>query len=507
MHMLRLLLTATLCCCTAAASAVPPSALDLPQIGEPADNTLTPMQEKQLGSRVMAQLYQAGYILEDPELSTYISTLGWKLASHSKTQAPELTFFVVNDPRVNAFAMPGGFVGFNAGLLLAADNESEVAGVMGHELAHVTQRHIARTAEDTEVATIATWLAVLAAIIAGSADPDVVIGALSAGQALNYQRQVGYTRAHEQEADRIGIQTMAAAGFDPEGMAAFFQKLGQQARLYGTGLPEILRTHPLSTNRVAEARTRAEEMPPVHPEPSLEFELMRARARVLTIDRPTQAVDYFGRQISGGRDSAANRYGMALALNAQAKVGDALDALAPAARQYPQQANIQLLDGQLHMEAGKVQAGLEILERTLQRYPRYAPAILGYAEGLMNAGQPEQARQLLISREPALGTQFKTHKLLAEAARETGNLAEASFQMANFLYLRGEAGQALAQLDAGLRIPDIDPQERARLVAKRKEIRGSLPDQWRPAQPGRMAGLRSSADAATWPDHNPLPND
>ncbi|MEQ1438178.1 M48 family metalloprotease [Fontimonas sp. SYSU GA230001] len=463
-----------------AALAVPPSALDLPQIGEPADNTLSPTQEKQLGSRVMAQLYAGGYILEDPEITDYISTMGWKLAAASSTAPPPLTFFVVNDRRINAFALPGGFIGFNAGLLLAADHESEVAGVMGHELAHVTQRHIARTAEDTEVANVATWLAVIAAIIAGSADPDVVIGALSLGQTLSYQRQVSYTRAHEQEADRIGILTMSKAGYDPDSMASFFQKLEQQSRLYGGGIPEILRTHPLNTNRVAEARARAAEMPAVKRVDPVEFGLMRARTRVLSAERPSIAVDHFAGKLGAGQDDAEIRYGLALALAELGQYARAKDTLDPLVEKYPKQVNVQLLAGQLQMWTGDSAGGLATLERMIRLYPRYAPAILAYAEGLMAARRPEDARQVLLSHEQALGVQLQTYSLLAQAARESGNMAEASYQMASYLFLRGDAGNALAQLDAGLRLPDLDAKQRARLLAKRKEVRDSLPSNWRP---------------------------
>jgi predicted Zn-dependent protease len=461
---------------------LPPSAIDLPNIGEPADNTLSPMQEKELGQRVMGQLYRGGYILEDPELTDYISTMGWKLAANSATRAPELTFFMVKDNRINAFAMPGGYIGFNTGLLMVADTESEVAGVMGHELAHVTQRHLARTAEDTEVANIATWLGVIAAIIAGSADPDVVMGALSLGQAMSYQRQVSYTRAHEHEADRIGIQTMAKAGYDPQGMAGFFQKLGQQSRLYGSGLPEILRTHPLTTNRVAEARARADEMPKVEVEDPAEFGFMRARARVLAADRPSIAVNNFGANIAAGRNGDDNLYGLALALAETGQVERALEIMQTLDRRHPTQANVQLLKGRLQVLSGHHEAALATLERSLQRYPRYAPAILGYAEGLMAAGRPEDARQVLLAREQALGTQLQTFNLLAQAARESGNMAEASYQMANFLHRRGDAGLALAQLDAGLRLPDLEEKQRARLLAKRREVRNDLPDNWRPLE-------------------------
>lgn len=479
---------------SSAALADPPSALDLPQIGEPADNTLSPMQEKQLGARVVAQLYQGGYILDDPELTDYLATMGWKLAASSATTPPPLTFFVVKDPRINAFALPGGYIGFNAGLLLAADTESEVAGVMGHELAHVTQRHIARTAEDTEVANVATWLAVIAAIIAGSADPDVVIGALSLGQAMSYQRQVSYTRAHEQEADRIGIQTMARAGYDPRGMVSFFQKLEQQSRLYGSGLPEILRTHPLNTNRVAEARARADEIPTVERTDPIEFSLMKARARVLSADRPSLAVDEYGAKLAIGRDTAENRYGLALALAQLGESRRALETLAPLTESHPRQANIQLLAGRLQMQTGARDEGLKTLARMVHLYPRYAPAVLGYAEGLMMAQRPEEARQILLSHEPALGVQLQTYNLLAQAARETGNMAEASYQMATFLFLRGDAGNALAQLDAGLRLPDLDDKQRARLLAKRKEVRDSLPDNWRsPYERGRASAAAITA--------------
>ncbi len=477
---LTLLLAALTVVVAAASRAEIPAAVDLPQIGEPADNTMSPAQETLLGGRVVAQLYRVGYLLEDPELIDYMTTIGWKLAAASRTRPPDLSFFVVQDARINAFALPGGYIAFNAGLLLAASSESEIAGVMGHELAHVTQRHIARTAEDSEVANVATWLAVIAAIIAGSADPDIVIGALSVGQALSYQRQVSYTRAHEQEADRVGIQTMARAGYDPRGMSAFFQKLEQQARLYGSGLPEILRTHPLTTNRIAEARSRAAELPQVDRKDGIEFELMQARARVLSVDRPSEAIDFFANEVAAGRESAGNRYGLALALSRIGQGERALKVLQPLAAAEPRQANIQLLLGQLQLLNRDTEAALATYARTLRMHPSYAPAILGQASALMASGKPDAAREVLLTHEQTQGTQLETYNLLAQAARESGNLAEASYQMASFLLLRGDAGNALAQLDAGLRLENLSTHDRSRLLAKRKEARDSLPQNWRP---------------------------
>lgn len=457
------------------------SSIDLPQMGEPADNSLSPAQELQIGQKVMAELYANDYVLDDPEIEDYITAMGWKLAAHSSTPPPPLTFFAVADPRINAFALPGGFIGINVGLITAASNESEMAGVLGHEMAHVTQRHIARGEEDTKVANLATWAGVLAAVIAGSVgNPDLIVGALAAGTSINQQRQVNYTRAHEQEADRIGIQTMAAAGFNPDGMASFFGKLEQQSRLYGSRVPEFLLTHPLNTTRMAEARARAAALPKGTHKDSPEFALMQARAMVLATDRPSEATDFYGNELASGHKSVANQYGYALALTQLGNNAEAMKALKPALDELPKQANLNLLKARIEQAMGQTDEALKTCSQVLKLYPRYAPAIFADADMLIASGRSEQARQLLISREQALGTHMQTFNLLSQAAKESGNLAEASYQMANYYFLRGDAGNAIAQLDAGLRLADLSTQDRARLTAKRQEVRKALPSNWKP---------------------------
>lgn len=453
-----------------------PNVIDLPQIGDPADTAMSPAQENALGAQVVSEMYRYEFILEDVELSDYLSTLGWRLAAASGANRKNLEFFFVKDPRINAFALPGGYIGFNAGLLLAADTESEVAGVMAHELAHVTQRHIARSqAESGGIATIATWAAVLAAIIAGSADPDVILAALSIGQASAYERQVAYTRAHEIEADRVGIATLSEAGFDPEAMASFFQKLEQQSRLYGSHIPEILLTHPVNTTRVAEARTRAANLPKHSVTDSIEFGLMKARTQVYAANQPSDAVEAFSAVIASGKDTPANRYGLAYALHELGQNDRARQVLQPVLDKNPRQPNLNLLMAAIQTDGDDADKGLAIYQRTLALYPHFAPAILEYADALIRNGQSELARQVLISHEQQLGTRLDTYRLLAQAAREMDNDAEASYQMATYLYLRGDAGGALSQLDAGLRIASLSSQDRARLAARRAEVRESLP--------------------------------
>jgi predicted Zn-dependent protease len=471
------LLLSAACAAAALAAAAEPTTVDLPRIGEPADTALSPQEEQRIGARVTSQLYAYDYVLEDPEVTEYVAALTWRLVAAAEADPPDLTVYVIRDARINAFALPGGYLGVNAGLLTAVRNESELAGVMAHELAHVTQRHIARTMEGTQGANLATWGAVLAAIIAASANPEVVIAALSLGQAASYQREVNFTRAHELEADRIGIRTMSRARFDPEGVATFFLRLEQQSRLYGNQVPEFLRTHPVNTTRISEARTRAASLPKVKARDPLEFFLMQARARVLASERPSLAAEYFKGQLSGQPDSIADRYGLAMA---HLRLGEhplATEELKPALAAHPRQPNLALLKARIQMAQGEPGKALEDLADTLEHFPRYPPAILDYADALIAAGRPDDARQVLLSRGQALGQRMETYRLLAQAARDAGQTSEAQYQMANYLFKRGDGFGAIAQLDAALRLSSLSEQERSKLRARRQEIAELARDQ------------------------------
>jgi beta-barrel assembly-enhancing protease len=446
------------------------AAVELPRIGEPADMALSPLEEQRIGSKITAQLYAGDYILEDAEITEYVAALTWRLVAAAEAEPPDLTLFVMKDTRVNAFALPGGFMGVNAGMLTTVRNESELAGVMAHELAHVTQRHIARTIEGTQTANLATWAAVLAAIVAASANPEVVIAALSVGQAANYQRQVNFTRAHELEADRIGIRTMARAQFDPQAVASLWVRIEQQSRLYGNQVPEFLQTHPVNTTRISEARMRAAALPQQKVSDPLEFSLMQARARALSTERPSQAAEYFAGQIGKAAGTPADRYGLALSYARLGEYDRALKTLQPAIDAYPRQPNLALLRARVLLAQGHADQALSQVTRALDHYPRYAPIILDYADTLITSGKPDAARQVLLSHERSLGTRMDTYRLLAFAARDAGQTVEAQFQMANYLFERGDAGGALAQIDAALRMSSLSAQERSRLKARRLEI-------------------------------------
>lgn len=476
-----LLTLASLALPIAAVAAATPKPIDLPQMGEPADLVMSPTEEAQIAVEVVHELYQADYVVDDYQLSDYVTSLGWRLAAGGVPNPPHFRFFPIPDSSINAAAFPGGVIVMNLGTIIASSNESELAAVLAHEEAHVTQRHIAREINDTKDADIATWAAMLAAIIASAGNPNVVLGALQLGQGINYNRQVSYTRANEMEADRIGIRTLASAGFDPNAMASFFSALEQHTRLYGSGLPEILQNHPVNTTRISEASARAADYPKRKVADSPDYLLMRARARVRLAEQPNTAADYFREQL--GRNGAAldERYGYAFALAQMNRFKDAQEALQPVTDAWPKQVQVQLLQASILMGLGRTEEALTSYDRIVKAYPNYAPAILENAQALIDAGRNDAARQTLLAHLGALNNQVDTSKLLAQAASATGNMSEAQFQTANYYFERGDARGAIEQLDAALRLASLSPDDRARLLAKRREIIATLPN-------GRLQG-------------------
>src|SRR3984957_7907512 len=287
---------------------------DLPDLGSPATAAVSLEEEYRAGLGWFAGIRQSGQIIEDSEISDYVQQIGHSLSSRAEEGQHQFYYFVMKDPVINAFAMPGGFIAINSGLILATRNENELAGVMAHETAHVTQRHLVRGLIDQSHAGLVATAAMLAAILlgatAGHGSPDAMEGAIMATQGAAIQHQINYTRANEFEADRIGIGTMAAAGYDPLGMASFF---GYMSR----GMPspdrvnavQFLIDHPIFSDRVAEARNRAEQIGRIHHEDSLGYQLTRERLRSLVTD-PRVVRDYYVSLLKNGAGlSMEERYG------------------------------------------------------------------------------------------------------------------------------------------------------------------------------------------------------
>ncbi|NUS61839.1 MAG: M48 family metalloprotease, partial [Lysobacter sp.] len=318
----------------------------LPDIGSSAGQVLNPAQQSQYGAMTLAQLRHYGYVLDDPLLEQWLQSVGHRLAANSDKPKQAFTFFLLKDRQINAFATLGGYIATNAGLVLAATREDQVASVLGHEIAHVTQDHVLRGVERAQRDSVPILLAMLGAIMVaqssgGNSADDASMAALSAGQALMYQRQIDYTRDNEAEADRIGMQTLSRAGYDPKAMAEFFTTLQSWVRANQGGererTPDYLQTHPITVTRISEAKERASTMQsgssfaaPTTSNPALpgnlrlstaslapagtgEFGWAKERLRVLSADTPAQAVREYEQMRTKAPLDDAQQYGLALA--------------------------------------------------------------------------------------------------------------------------------------------------------------------------------------------------
>ena len=296
--------------------------IDLPSLGDAGSEDLPPATERRLGEQIMLEVRRDPDYLSDTETSEYLNHLGYQLVAVSPSRSLDFVFFAIRDPMMNAFALPGGFIGVHSGLVLAAQSESELAGVLAHEIGHVTQRHIARMLakqrESAALALGALLLALLAARSGSSSSGDLAQAAVLGSQAAIIQQQLNFSREAEREADRVGFQTLTEAGFDSRGMEAFFSRLQSGSRIYESAAPAYLRTHPMTVERISDMQNRTRDLRAKQRPDSLDFQLMRARLRVLqetTTQGWRNALEYYNGQLKNQTTSSeiAARYGVTVA--------------------------------------------------------------------------------------------------------------------------------------------------------------------------------------------------
>ncbi|KXU94605.1 peptidase M48 [Caballeronia megalochromosomata] len=323
----------------------PLSSVQLPDLGDGSGGSLTPQAERKVGERMMREVRADPDYLDDWLLRDYLDSISSKLSAAAATQylggyRPDFELFTVRDSQINAFSMPGGFIGVNTGLIAATQTESELASVIGHEMGHVLQRHIARMLGKQEKSTYAALAAMLAGMLAGllAHSGDLGMGIAMGGQAFAVDNQLRFSRAAEHEADRVGFQMLAAAGYDPYAMAAFFERL-DRASMADNGVPPYVRTHPLTTDRIADMEGRARRVPYRQPRQSAEYAFVRARARVLQVNYASDYREVASRLKSEIEDQtalnpASNWYGIALAQSLMGNYDAASDALAKARKLF-----------------------------------------------------------------------------------------------------------------------------------------------------------------------------
>jgi predicted Zn-dependent protease len=445
----------------------------LPDFGDSAGAIISPEQEKQLGEGFMRQMRRYAPVVTDEEVEDYIQNLGMSLGELSGYYG-EFTFFMLDARGINAFAVPGGFIGVHTALILQSHGESEVASVLAHEIVHITQRHTARMIEAQQRMNIPRMAALLGGLALAAMNPEAGLGALTALQAVSAQSQINFTRANEREADRIGIQLLHEAGYNTHSMADFFQRLQTASRYTDpVFIPEILRTHPVTVNRISEAKERALRLgdAPIR-EDSYEYHLIRTKLDVRSADDPAAIKRFYElalREGTAAHESVA-RYGYVLGLTAASEFSKARIEVAKLLLESPHILAFRLAAANLELRAGDVPAALEHYALAYRDEPKSRAAAYGYVNMLTLAGKPDVAKKRLRASSFVERGDPRFYKLLAEAENDLGETANSHFSLSEYYRSLGELRLALQQLRLAQKTDDITNYQRLRIDARMDEI-------------------------------------
>jgi len=445
---------------------------NLPSLGR-GTSGLSEMDEKRLGREFIRNARRSMEFVEDPELTQYVRELGRRIAASGDEPASEFHFYLIRNRALNAFAVPGGHIAVNTGLIMATESEAELASVLAHEVAHVTQHHLARMLDQSKGHGLKMLGALAAAILLGG---EAGQAAVVAANASAIENQLEYSRSFEREADGIGIQTLARAGYDPRAMPTFFERLQRWARVYESGAPEFLRTHPLTTDRIADTRVRAENYQSTdNPDPS-DFYHARAKIRAAFSGDPGNAAAQFASNLESGdyENETAERYGYALALSNAGRSEEALKVIDRLVAENPDSVRHQTARGNILVNAGRYTEAVEHFERLRERWPDRRALDLYYASALIQTQRYAEAKRLLKKRLLKDGDDPRAYALLARAEGEMGNSLLAHQNLAEYHYLRANLEEAYRQLKLAEKYAGDSDYARQSIEARMKEIRREM---------------------------------
>jgi predicted Zn-dependent protease len=435
--MIRLLLLIS--CLFLAQQPVVAQQTGIPEFGE--GNAVSLNQEYYLGRAWLMSFRRQAPLLNDALIQDYVESLIYRLVETSQLKERRLEIVLVENKSINAFAVPGGIVGVHSGLILKAETEAQFASVLAHELAHLSQRHFSRGLENqkkSSAASMAGLLGGLVMIAAGSSDAGMA--AVMGGQAAAMDSQLRYSRLHEQEADRIGMQNQVAAGMDPGGAAGMFTVMQRDSRSYGARPPEFLLTHPLTESRIADARNRAGTYPAQIYEDNPEFQLMRARVELSFIQDSA----------AGGKTAVAAQYGLILALTKNGDFGEARELLKPMREFSPANMVYGIAEADIDIEQEKYDAAIAMLTKGLELVPDNHPITMYLAKAYYRGGYFAKADALLSQHSRNHRSDAHLWYVLAEVQGKAGNILGLHQSRAEYFALNGAMQKAIEQLNLAL---------------------------------------------------------
>ena len=447
--------------------------LKLPNLGESSTSMFSSEFEYQLGRAWLREFRSQVPTVDDPLLFDYLENLIYRLVTHSKLDDRRIDLVIVDNPTINAFAVPGGVIGIHNGLFAWAESEDELATVLAHEIAHLSQRHFSRGVEFQQKLQPLALAAMLASLVVmATTGGNAGMAALSASQAAAQSSALRYSRGNEQEADRIGMQTMVDAGMDPHAAPAMFERMLQATRYSSSDqIPEFLRSHPLSENRIADTENRARKYPVKPAEPDIAFQLMRARVITELTDTPEQAVARFRGELEGTpRSREAATYGLVLSLTAAGRANEASLELDTIWSGSPDRLEYIIADAQIDMARGKPEEAVKKLARRLAVTPGNHPLTMTYANALMRSRQPHIAEEVLQAQSKRRPSDPGLWYLLAEVQGLSGNIVGLHQSRAEYFILNGALEEARKQLTYALKLVRNDFLTSARINQRLEDI-------------------------------------
>ena len=446
--------------------------INLPTIGDASSSVVSVQREQEIGSIFIKMLHSQVKTTSDPELIEYVENLVYRLAEASELKNRKLSIILIDSPALNAFAAPGGVVGINTGLFLYARTEEEFSGVIAHELAHLSQRHYARGVEAAKRQRLPTMAALLGSIVlAASGAGDLGAAALSSTIAGAQSSKLAFTRDNEREADRVGILTMARADMDPRAMASLFERMSKLES--GGPQYEFLRTHPLSRNRVADTRSRAEQYPPRPSRNLTTYEIMRNRAILDLSDSPEKARTRFRDVLNSGRTSSPNatRYILAQAELDLQNPKAAIVYSAPLVRKEPNNLHYQILNNKVRFAVGETSEAISTMRQLLKDNPGNYPITMGLAELLYNDGQYRVAMNLLKSESQRRPDDPNIWYSLAETAGLAKDIYTVHTARAEYFFLVGDMDDSIKHLEYAMELPGTSFTQKTALKERVKIVK------------------------------------
>lgn len=463
----------------AAVGATPPAVFaqlaNLPRLGDASADVLSPALERRIGEQIVQQMRRERVVADDAEVADWLNAFAASLTTTSTASGHDLELFLVRDGTLNAFALPGGFLGVHSGLIVAAQTESELAAVIAHEIGHVTQRHIARMLASQQQTSVVMLASLVLAALVASANPQAAAGLASLGGTVAQQQMLGFSRDAEREADRIGLDMLREGGYDANGMVSFLGRLQKSGMLYESGAPDYLRSHPVTSERMADIQNRLREERYRQRADSIEFKLVQAKLRAMadtSVDALARTAATFERQLRDRTiEPAAGWFGLATVRLAQRDVPGAGRALDEARKLIGPHDFIERLGAQMALESGDPSRAIAIADAALARTPSSRALARVKAMALLARGDNRAAADFLAGVLQNHPMDAELWRLQAQAWDRSGDTARAHRASAEQFALLGGLPAAIEQLQLALKAGTLDFYTGSQVDSRLRELR------------------------------------